>query len=137
MRDGYYIAAQSAIVMFDLQSSVSFSNVQNWLRDVARVCDNIPTVVVAHKCDINSSALSSSTSPSQLLDRIKKQHPTIECVIVSSKSNYNFESPFLHLARALTNDTTLMFVEEPALCPPASLHLFVFVFVLIYFLKIK
>lgn len=32
---------------------------------------------------------------------------------VSCKSNYNYEKPFLHLARRLLNDPTLYFVEMP------------------------
>ena len=37
---------------------------------------------------------------------------------ISAKSNYNFEKPFLWLARKLTGDANLEFVEMPALAPP-------------------
>jgi GTP-binding nuclear protein Ran len=37
---------------------------------------------------------------------------------ISAKSNYNFEKPFLYLARKLTMDPTLEFVEAPAMPPP-------------------
>lgn len=37
---------------------------------------------------------------------------------VSAKSNYNFEKPFLWLARKLTGDPNLDFVAMPALQPP-------------------
>lgn len=37
---------------------------------------------------------------------------------ISAKSNYNYEKPFLYLARKLTGDPNLMFVEEVALPPP-------------------
>jgi len=37
---------------------------------------------------------------------------------ISAKSNYNFEKPFLYLARRLVNDNNLQFVEAPALQPP-------------------
>ena len=37
---------------------------------------------------------------------------------ISAKSNYNFEKPFLWLARKLTGDSNLEFVEMPALAPP-------------------
>jgi len=37
---------------------------------------------------------------------------------ISAKSNYNFEKPFLWLARKLTGDPNLQFVEAPALAPP-------------------
>lgn len=37
---------------------------------------------------------------------------------ISAKSNYNFEKPFLWLARKLIGDANLEFVEMPALQPP-------------------
>lgn len=37
---------------------------------------------------------------------------------ISAKSNYNYEKPFLYLARKLTGDPHLVFVEEVALPPP-------------------
>ncbi|KAJ6837873.1 GTP-binding nuclear protein Ran1B [Iris pallida] len=37
---------------------------------------------------------------------------------ISAKSNYNFEKPFLYLARKLAGDVNLHFVESPALAPP-------------------
>ena len=37
---------------------------------------------------------------------------------ISAKSNYQFEKPFLWLARKLVGDNDLKFVEAPALAPP-------------------
>ena len=37
---------------------------------------------------------------------------------ISAKSNYNFEKPFLWLARKLIGDPNLEFVAMPALEPP-------------------
>lgn len=37
---------------------------------------------------------------------------------ISAKSNYNFEKPFLWLARKLIGDGNLEFVAMPALLPP-------------------
>ena len=37
---------------------------------------------------------------------------------ISAKSNYNFEKPFLWLARKLVGDPNLEFVGKPALEPP-------------------
>lgn len=38
----------------------------------------------------------------------------------SAKSNYNFEKPFVLLARKLCDDQTLRFVSAPALAPPET-----------------
>jgi GTP-binding nuclear protein Ran len=37
---------------------------------------------------------------------------------ISAKSNYNYEKPFLYLARKLVGDANLHFVEQVALAPP-------------------
>jgi len=37
---------------------------------------------------------------------------------ISAKSNYNFEKPFLWMARKLVGDPNLEFVSMPALLPP-------------------
>jgi GTP-binding nuclear protein Ran len=37
---------------------------------------------------------------------------------ISAKSNYNFEKPFLWLARKLVGNAQLDFVAAPALAPP-------------------
>lgn len=37
---------------------------------------------------------------------------------ISAKSNYNFEKPFLWLARKLAGNQSLEFVASPALAPP-------------------
>ena len=37
---------------------------------------------------------------------------------ISAKSNYNFEKPFLWLAKKLCGDPNLDFVAMPALSPP-------------------
>ncbi|KAL2525486.1 GTP-binding nuclear protein Ran-3 [Abeliophyllum distichum] len=42
----------------------------------------------------------------------------IPIVLCGNKSNYNFEKPFLYLARKLAGDPNLHFVESPALAPP-------------------
>ena len=39
---------------------------------------------------------------------------------ISAKSNYNFEKPFLWLAKKLSGDNTLHFVQAPALQPPEA-----------------
>lgn len=39
---------------------------------------------------------------------------------ISAKSNYNFEKPFLWLARKLAGNPQLEFVAAPALAPPTA-----------------
>ena len=54
----------------------------------------------------------------QILQKSKKQLSFFQYYDISAKSNYNFEKPFLWLARKLIGDPNLEFVAMPALLPP-------------------
>eukprot|EP00766_Chilomastix_caulleryi_P001921 gnl/Chilomastix_caulleri/2896.p1 GENE.gnl/Chilomastix_caulleri/2896~~gnl/Chilomastix_caulleri/2896.p1 ORF type:complete len:147 (+),score=34.07 gnl/Chilomastix_caulleri/2896:36-476(+) len=51
LRDGYYIGADCAIVFFDVTARTTYRNVNNWLRDLERMCPRIPIVLVGNKID--------------------------------------------------------------------------------------
>ncbi|KAF8070880.1 RAN-A1 [Scenedesmus sp. PABB004] len=111
LRDGYYIHGQCAIIMFDVTSRLTYKNVPTWHRDLCRVCENIPIVLCGNKVDVKNRQV----KPKQVTFHRKKNLQYYE---ISAKSNYNYEKPFLYLARKLTGDPHLQFVEEVALPPP-------------------
>jgi len=110
LRDGYYIQGQCAIIMFDVTSRVTYKNVPNWHRDLVRVCDKIPIVLCGNKVDIKDRKVKIKS----IQFHRKKGLQYFE---VSAKSNYQFEKPFLWLARKLCGNNDLQFVENPALQP--------------------
>lgn len=111
LRDGYYIQGQCAIIMFDVTSRITYKNVPNWHRDLTRVCENIPIVLTGNKVEIKDRKVKAK----QITFHRKKN---LQYYDISAKSNYNFEKPFLWLARKLAGDNQLHFVEAPALQPP-------------------
>merc|ERR1712079_741115 len=112
LRDGYYIQGQCAVIMFDVTSRVTYKNVPIWHRDLTRVCENIPIVLTGNKVDVKDRKV----KPKHILFHRKK--PNIQYYDISAKSNYNFEKPFLWIARKLCGDMSLVFKEEPAVFPP-------------------
>jgi len=114
LRDGYYIQGQCAIIMFDVTSRITYKNVPNWHRDLVRVCEMIPIVLVGNKVDVKERKVKAK----QITFHRKKN---LQYYDISAKSNYNFEKPFLWLARKLVGDPNLSFVESPALKPPEVL----------------
>eukprot|EP00992_Anisonema_acinus_P014751 TRINITY_DN9441_c0_g1_i1.p2 TRINITY_DN9441_c0_g1~~TRINITY_DN9441_c0_g1_i1.p2 ORF type:complete len:148 (-),score=43.16 TRINITY_DN9441_c0_g1_i1:147-590(-) len=111
----FSIQGNCAIVMFDVTSRQTYKNVPNWHRDIVRVCENIPIVLVGNKVDVMERAVKAK----QITFHRKKN---LQYYDISAKSNYNFEKPFLWLAKKLANDNNLSFVEAPALLP-AEVHL--------------
>ncbi|KAJ7956637.1 GTP-binding nuclear protein [Quillaja saponaria] len=111
LRDGYYIHGQCAIIMFDVTAWLTYKNVPTWHRDLCRVCENIPIVLCGNKVDVKNRQVKAK----QVTFHRKKNLQYYE---ISAKSNYNFEKPFLYLARKIAGDPSLHFVESPALAPP-------------------
>ncbi|XP_021482623.1 GTP-binding nuclear protein Ran-like [Meriones unguiculatus] len=111
LRDGYYIQAQCAIIMFDVTSRVTYKNISNWHRDLVRGCENIPIVLCGNKVDIKDRKVKAKST-------VFHRKKNIQYYDISAKSNYNFEKPFLWLARKLIGDPNLEFVAMPALAPP-------------------
>ncbi|THV75217.1 ras-domain-containing protein [Aureobasidium pullulans] len=111
LRDGYYINGQCGIIMFDVTSRITYKNVPNWHRDLVRVCENIPIVLCGNKVDVKERKVKAKT----ITFHRKKN---LQYYDISAKSNYNFEKPFLWLARKLVGNQTLDFVAAPALAPP-------------------
>ncbi|KAF9198470.1 GTP-binding nuclear protein gsp1/Ran [Haplosporangium sp. Z 27] len=110
LRDGYYINGQCGIIMFDLTSRITYKNVPNWHRDLVRVCENIPIVLCGNKVDIKERKVKPKA-----IDFHRKK--SLQYYDISAKSNYNFEKPFLWLARKLAGHSDLEFVASPALAP--------------------
>jgi GTP-binding nuclear protein Ran len=114
LREGYYLQAQCAIVMFDVTSAATYRNVQTWHRDLVRVCPNIPIVLVGNKIDVRDRKV-----PAKRVTFHKKNN--MRYFEVSAKSNYHFEMPFLSLARQLSGDPNLAFTTATVLLPPEVL----------------
>jgi GTP-binding nuclear protein Ran len=111
LRDGYYIGGQAAIIMFDVTSRITYQNVPTWHRDLTRVCENIPIVLVGNKVDVQDRQV----KPKQITFHRRKN---LQYYDVSAKANFNFEKPFLYLIRKVAGDAKLSFEGEMALQPP-------------------
>ena len=112
--------------MFDVTARLTYKNVPTWHRDLCRfvilarcifllhlvcsvflvmmccflfhcnyrVCENIPIVLCGNKVDVKNRQVKAK----QVTFHRKKNLQYYE---ISAKSNYNFEKPFLYLARKL------------------------------------
>lgn len=122
LRDGYYINGQCGIIMFDVTSRITYKNVPNWHRkltrerslvdevvgktddqlgDLVRVCEGIPIVLCGNKVDVKERKVKAKT----ITFHRKKN---LQYYDISAKSNYNFEKPFLWLARKLVGNPQLV-----------------------------
>ena len=101
LRDDYYKDANCAIIFFDVTSTISYHNIENWLKDIRTVQPDILIVLVGNKCDIKERKVMAK-------DIRRFALPYFD---ISAKSMYNFEKPFLFLARKMINNELLEFTE--------------------------
>ena len=110
LRDGYYISGNCGIIMFDVCSRITYSSVPKWYKDLIRVCDNIPIVLVGNKVDVKDRKVKA-----KMITFHRKKN--LQYYDISAKSNYQFEKPFVHLLRKLLEQPDLLLTEAPALEP--------------------
>ena len=116
LKDGYYIDAHCAIIMFDVTSRITYKNVPKWHRDITWICGEIIRIVlVGNKVDEKNRKVKAK----QIL--YARKHG-LQYYDISAKSNYQFEKPFVWLLKKLTADSTLTLVEELAL-QPSEVHM--------------
>ena len=69
--------------------------------DLVRVCENVPIVLTGNKVDVKERKVKAKT----ITFHRKKN---LQYYDISAKSNYNFEKPFLWLARKLVGNPSLV-----------------------------
>ena len=96
--------------MFDVTTRITYKNVPKWYKDLTRICDNIPIVLVGNKVDQKDRKVKAR----QITFHRKRN---LQYFDISAKSNYQYEKPFLWILRTLVGDSNLYLVEALALRP--------------------
>lgn len=84
-----------------------------WIGDLVRVCENIPIVLCGNKVDVKERKVKAKT----ITFHRKKN---LQYYDISAKSNYNFEKPFLWLARKLVGNPGLVCETQETPPPPGT-----------------
>ena len=106
LKDGYYIGAQGAIIMFDVTSKSSYKNVRKWYKELFELENKIPIVLCGNKVDCEKKER--EVKPKQITFHREKE---IQYYDISAKSNYKYDKPFVYLIRKFMGDETVHFVE--------------------------
>ena len=91
--------AQACLIFYDCSDQKTYKNIPKYIEKVRKLCNNIPIVLCGNKGDLR--------------DKIRRPEklPYLNTweVIISAKSNYNIQKPFLWLARKMNNNPNLYF----------------------------
>lgn len=104
LREGYATDTDAVIGMFDIGNKTSLKHLDQWLQMMKG--GQVPTVVCGNKVDLTDHSV-------KVGDKVKVAKKWGTYYDVSAKSNYNYEKPFLKLARMLTGHNDLEFTAEP------------------------
>ena len=96
--------------MFDVTTRITYKNIPKWYKDLTRICENIPIVLVGNKVDQKDRKVKAR----QITFHRKRN---LQYFDISAKSNYQYEKPFLWILRNLAGDPNLYLVEALALQP--------------------
>ena len=96
--------------MFDVTTRITYKNIPKWYKDLTRICENIPIVLVGNKVDQKDRKVKAR----QITFHRKRN---LQYFDISAKSNYQYEKPFLWILRTLVGDLNLYLVEALALKP--------------------
>lgn len=105
LREGYYLGADAAIVFFDVTSCSSYKQVDAWIDSFLHVVPNGKIVICGNKCDERDRKI-------KPLDIDIHKEYNCKYYDISAKTNYNFDKPFLYLARSLTKQEYLNFSKS-------------------------
>jgi len=109
--EAYAIGANAIIVMCAVTSKTSATNLNMWYNKLKQ--QGLPIVVCGNKYDIDRDRHKLTQ-----LDKLGLKEIWGMYYDISVKSNYNFEKPFLYLARKLSGHNDLVFIPHPGPIPP-------------------
>lgn len=108
-RDGYYVGAKAAVIFFDVTSRSTYMHVPAWYRDLVRVLDSVPIVLVGNKVD---DVANRKVKSRDITFHRKKNLQYFE---ISLARQFDTMQPLLHLARQLKRDASLALVDHSAM----------------------
>ena len=109
-----FLKVQGIIVMYDITNQDSFDHVENWIKYIKNVNDNIPIILVANKCDSDERIVTEKEGNNLA---IKYNFTFVEA---SGKNNINVKTTFVKISeevirraeiRMNSMDSDLNFIE--------------------------
>lgn len=112
---GYPAKVDGVIIMFDLTNKQSFSHTIHYYNWLMSMFGQIPVVICGNKVDMPGRKVSSKSISKMLHQTYNNLN--FKYFDISSKTNYNFEKPFLFTLRQIVNSESITFIEKEAINP--------------------
>nr|QBK87254.1 MAG: Ras family GTPase [Marseillevirus LCMAC201] len=102
--DNYFINADACVLFFDVTREDTYDSLESHEKNFKRVVGEKPMIICGNKHDEKNHQVGTTDF------NFHRSRSNCYSFYVSAKSNYNFEKPFLYLARMLTRHPDLKFV---------------------------
>lgn len=99
--DGYYIGAHGAIIMVDQTDSSSIYSIPSYIKNISRICHNIPIVICRNKEDRNINQKISIKC--NIINKTRRKYFDI-----SVKNLYHCDVPFIHILQSINKEYRTM-----------------------------
>ena len=93
LREGFYLNADCAIIMFEVSSRITYRNIPKHYKDLIRICGNIPICLVGNKVDKERKV--------KLKQMFFHRPRGLQYYDISVKATYQIEKPFMWLMTRL------------------------------------
>ena len=91
-----FLKVQGIILMYDITNLDSFEHIENWVKYIQNVNDNIPIILVANKCDLYDDRIVSQKEGKDLA--IKYNFTFVE---TSGKNDINVKTTFVKICEEI------------------------------------
>lgn len=106
IRQGFYIGAQAALVLYDITSRQSFSNIKNWVKEFILnngKGTNIPVIIIGNKIDLRGSIAETINEREgiELMKTLENEFKlNIQFLETSAKDGSNVHKAFQNITKA-------------------------------------
>jgi len=101
MTRSYYKDATAAIIVFDCTNENTFKNTVKWKEDLdAKIIPNIPSIILANKCDLVENKIPAVTSTADM-QQFVTEHKFDNWFETSAKSNANVDTAIMVLIKTI------------------------------------
>jgi GTP-binding nuclear protein Ran len=86
LKEGYYIGADAALVMFDWSSKLTIASIKDWIQAFRSICPDKPIIVVGNKSDLR-------TATAQVAFHSLPPFPNVHYLDICCKTGENVWAP--------------------------------------------
>jgi len=106
--------------MFDVTSRITYKSVPNWHRDLVRVCENIPIVLVGNKVDVKERKVCAAGCHSEFyLRRVRVWGFGLVGLSAPGCHSKFFFGAWVHVVMCFCEETLLPASMQGCLCKPS------------------